>query len=343
MNEFVEKNHYVPESYLKRWGDANGKISVYRILVPNQNVPLWKKASPRGLANHRHLYTRIITSEESDEIERWFNTEFESPAAASIEKAVSDNQLSPEDWKNLIRFLAAQDVRTPTSLIKTLQNGQSNLESVINENALRTYVQDYEKLKEQGISPIISPNSNAEFLPIKVSTELLPGADFGTLRVEGVVGRGYWLFTIKSALTGAINKLLTHKWTILRSPAGFEWATSDDPVIRLNYHNPEKYDFFGGWDSAGTEIFLPLSPRHLLYTKIGSKPLKRGTVLSIELSRGIQQIIIEHAHRFVFTSKQDANVSVLRPRKVDATIFANEAEQWRNWHEKNKDAESDLR
>lgn len=246
MNEFVEKNHYVPESYLKRWGDANAKISVYRILVPNQNMPLWKKASARGLANHRHLYTQIITSEESDEIERWFNTEFESPAAASIEKAVSDNQLSPEDWKNLIRFLAAQDVRTPARMLEILKQGEKIVPEVT-DNILKNLEQDLRKLKAEGNLPKPDKHNRSKLLPIKVTTDFLSNQDYVTVKVQTTVGRGYWLYCIKLLLEQTIERLLKHQWTILHSPKEIDWLTSDDPVVKLNYYSPREYDFGGGW------------------------------------------------------------------------------------------------
>ncbi len=341
MNEFVEKNHYVPESYLKKWGNANGKISVYRILVPNQNMPLWKNASPRGLANHRHLYTKVVTSEETDEIERWFNTEFESPAAASIEKVISDIQLSPDDWKNLIRFLAVQDVRTPARLIEMMKRTQDTLPKLM-DDVLKDTVRKLIESKETGVSPFSPKATPSDYLPIKVTKEFLEGEDNVKLGVECVVGRSFWLHSIKHLLTNTINILSKHKWTILRSPVGFNWLTTDDPVIKLNYHNSNKYDFGGGWGSIGTEIFLPVSPRHLIYTKIGSKPDLRGTILTKDQAMLFQRIIIEHAHRYIFSSSQDSFVNQTRPRTVSLEFYNEEKTYWGNWHSQNIDAEKNL-
>ena len=135
------------------------------------------------------------------------------------------------------------------------------------DDVLKQCVQELSSLKIAGKPPDINMQNISEFLPIKIITELPPEEDFGKLRVESIVGRGYWLFAIKQLLTKTINVLLQHKWTILQSPTELKWLTSDDPVIKLNYYNPQKYDFGGGWGSLGTEIFLPLSPKYLLYTK----------------------------------------------------------------------------
>jgi hypothetical protein len=41
--------------------------------------------------------------------------------------------------------------------------------------------------------------------------------------------------------------------------------------IPLNYYARGRYDFKGGWGNKGTEILLPLSPHHLLYTRVGHR------------------------------------------------------------------------
>ena len=43
------------------------------------------------------------------------------------------------------------------------------------------------------------------------------------------------------------------------------------PVLRLNYYKPGQYDFRGGWGNPGSEVLMPLSPRHLLYVQVGKK------------------------------------------------------------------------
>lgn len=123
QSEVTRNNHYVPRSYLKRWADEIGRVWSYRVLVSHRNVPLWKQRSTKGLAYHEHLYTRLIATGETDDIERWLNNEFESPAQESIDKAVSNGRLAATDWEKLVRFLAAQDVRTPARLSEQLKHG----------------------------------------------------------------------------------------------------------------------------------------------------------------------------------------------------------------------------
>ena len=79
------EHHYVPCVYLKNFAGANGKVFVYRLLVSHPNVRTWQPFSPRGIAYHAHLYTRMVSDSESDEVEEWFGREFEAPAEEAID------------------------------------------------------------------------------------------------------------------------------------------------------------------------------------------------------------------------------------------------------------------
>ena len=120
-------NHYVPRSYLKRWAHGESKVWTYRVLVSHGHMPFWRAMSRRSVAYHEHLYTQIVASGESDEIERWLDAEFEAPAEPVIERAVADQRLSRADWKVLVRFFAAQDLRTPARLVENLKRWSATL------------------------------------------------------------------------------------------------------------------------------------------------------------------------------------------------------------------------
>jgi Protein of unknown function (DUF4238) len=334
-------NHYVSRGYLKRWVSSDKRLYTYRLLVSHPEVPLWKKSSPRGVAKLSHLYTRIVAGHETDDIERWLNQDFESPAEEALHKVTENRRLTPEDWKRLVRFLAAQDVRTPARLIEDLQRWDKTLPHLI-ENTLQEVVHELELAQKSGDPlPQLPPHPYADYLPFRVKTEILPDQEFGTLTGEVLLGRSLWLFGLQQALTQTVKILLQHRWTILRVPAGAAWITSDNPVIRLNYYGDDKYDFKGGWGRIGSELLLPLNPHHLLYTQIGKQVPPWGTPVSRSKAEKIQQFIAEHAHRMIFASNAYVEVPRLRPRTVDAALFQHENEQWKKWHEEQIAAEQE--
>ncbi|MDP1615319.1 MAG: DUF4238 domain-containing protein, partial [Methylococcales bacterium] len=84
MNQLHVKNHFVPQSYLKRWENPSHKVCVYKTLVSHANIPIWKSFFTAAVGYHRHLYTQVLNGEESDNLENWFSQEFESPASEVI-------------------------------------------------------------------------------------------------------------------------------------------------------------------------------------------------------------------------------------------------------------------
>jgi len=338
---FQPDNHYVPCLYLKRFAASPGRILTYRILVAHPRVLVWKLDAIRGIAYHAHLYTRIASGIETDEIEKWLNAEFETPAEEALMKATADMRLSPTDWHNLVRFVAAQDVRTPARLAENMQLWNKAVPRIL-DDTLQDAVRRLEWAKRSGqaINAVKSPNS--EYIPLRVTTEIEPGQDFGKVKSEIIVGRGLWFFSMRHLLTNTVTVLHNHKWSILVPPDGLTWFTSDDPVIRLNYYGNGRYDFKGGWGNPGTEILVPLDPHHLLYTKVGERPERRGSVVPRLQAEMIRRFIAEHAHRFIFAASPDREVPTLRPRIINASLLRDEQEQWRRWHENQTIAEREL-
>jgi hypothetical protein len=336
------ENHYVPCVYLKNFANSEGKVAVYKLLVSHQNVRQWRFSSPRGITYLSHLYTRIISGTETDEIETWLSENFEASAEEAIYRAVHDKALKEAHWQALIRFTAAQHVRTPARLLERMRFWQNAMPFVLDE-ALKDAVKKWSDSKKSGaaVAPISAPNS--EYIPLNVRTEATTGHSMGTLMVETVIGRGLWLFTVKHLLTTTLNVLLNHRWTVLRPFSGMAWFTSDDPVITLNYNGPNNYDFRGGWGSKGSEILLPLGPKHLLYTQIGRRPPRRGSMFSHTQTSILQQIIAEHAFRMIIATEPIDKIPEIRPRTVDAQAERSEREQWRRWHQEQAAAERQLR
>jgi len=340
-DNFRCKNHYVPQLYLKRWALDGLRVPTYRLLVPHQNYPLWKPESLNSIPSHRHLYTRLSAGTELDDLEKWFDWEFESPAEKVFQKIDRDDRLTPDDWRVLIRFLALQDVRTPARMQKMLKRMETTLPELM-KVTLDEAVAKAQAAADAGQILETTKTRDEPLFPISVRSELEPNAEFGRLTVETVVGRGLWLEMIQHLLNNTINALMLHRWTIIKPPTGVQWPTSDNPVIRLNYNSPTRYDFEGGWGSKGTEILLPLSPQHLLYTRIGERPPQRGSVTPLPFADLICRFIVENAHRYVFSLTENDFLPNIRNRHTDAEAFLREKNEWEKFHDQNVLAENAL-
>ncbi|EOH6075563.1 DUF4238 domain-containing protein [Burkholderia cenocepacia] len=338
MSQFHKDNHYVPQLYLKRWS-KDGNIFTYRLLVPHENVPLWKEHSLRGIAFHQHLYTYLVGREETDEFERWLGQEFETPAEEAIRLAVNDERMSTEHWRALIRFVVAQDVRTPANLKAFLTRQRESLQALMSET-LEDSVKRLEEIAKTGTGLPRQEAGSSNSFPLCVSITKGPDGK-GSIETRTVVGRKLWLWSVRHLLTNTIEKITHSRWTIVRAPKGVSWPTTDNPVIKLNFQSAEKYDFGGGWGRTKCDIFFPLSPKHLLHNSIGQGSWPRGTVLEKPLATFIRKIIIEHADRYVFDEER-SDVHLVRPRVVSVEEYKREQDAWSNWHREQSDAESSL-
>jgi hypothetical protein len=336
------RNHYVPRLYLKRWAEKDRKLWVYRLLVPHQKVPVWKHSSIEGIGYHNHLYTRVLAGVETDEFETWFDREIETPAAEPIARAIKWDRLSPDDWERIIRFLAAQDARTPARMIEFMVRQKMQLPPLIDQ-VVQGVVHELTEAKRLG-TKIERPLSNlADGFPTRITKEIETGAEMGTLRTEIVVGRSLWIWSLRQPLSTTYKVLRAHKWTIVRPPLNMKWVTSDNPVVKLNYYQEGRYDFKGGWGSKGSEILMPLGPQHLLYTRIGyPAPWLKGDRVPEPLARRLQKMIVENAHRHVYAADPDPSVEKIRPRTVNAAASKSEAEQWARWGQEQSHAEHGL-
>ncbi len=317
--QVTQDNHFVPCVYLRQFTSSAEQVFTYRTLVSHSHIPPWEEKPLKSVAYHTHLYTRTTADGESDEIEEWFSREFESPAKEPLRKATSDAQLTPEDWRHLVRFLAAQDVRTPARFIDNLERWNAQVPQLL-DSTLKGAVRELESAKETGKPIPYRKAVNSEYLPLRITPEVVPGQKLGRLMAEIVVGRQFWLFSMRHTLTKTAEILHEHQWTILSPPENVNWFTSDNPVVRLNYHRPGEYDFKGGWGNHGGEILFPIGPRHLMYTQIGRPIPRRGTVVAPAMTAEIRKLIAENAHRSIFSAGPEHNIEVLRPRVVDSEI-----------------------
>jgi hypothetical protein len=339
--QFSRDNHYVPQLYLRAFPGADGRVFAYRTLVSRPEISLWKPSSIKGVGYLSHLYTRIAAGGETDEIEKWFHREIETPADEPLRKAVSDEPLTSDDWHSLIRLLAAQIVRTPAYFVRNLPRWCAMARGALG-SAIQDAARALEAARQAGKAPVLPESPYSEYLTLRTTTEVNPETGTAALGATVVLGRGMWLFAIRKALAEPEKVLHEHEWTILRPAEGMAWFTSDDPAVCLNYDAKRRYDFGGGWGRPGTEILLPLSPRHLLYTRIGQSAPRRGSVVSPEETEALRQVIATHAYHMVFAASPDPDVAMLRPRIVDEGLFRKERDLWLRWHEEQTSAEREV-
>jgi hypothetical protein len=261
-----------------------------------------------------------------------------NPGRWILQKAIQGHDLSSEEWAVLGRFVAAQDLRTPTSYLEMKERWERTLPDLMN-NVLANAVRDLKKgslrPRREGRDAFENPRG---IFNVDIDSSSAHEDDAAFIRAEVTIGRALWLEGMKRLLTRTEGVLGRHTWCLAEAAHDTEWFTTDHPVMKLNFYAADRYDFRGGWGSPGTEIMMPISRRYLLYTQVGTQRPRR-----FRFSRGqtfaIQKMLAERALRFVFAARKIRRVAWHRPRVVDRERFLEEQEQWRKWNEQQGRAE----
>jgi hypothetical protein len=333
MDQITISSHFVPQAYLRNWSSDNKRVYTRALLVPHQNFPEWQHRPIRSVAVHEHLYTSIRGGEESDAFEKWINTEVEDPAAEALRKVATDMPLTRAELHSLIRYAAALDKRTPASFMEQKARWEEWLPNLMQKTLARLPEHLARAKTTGGIKKPRESQPQPFPLPLQVRVgDLDQDQEFVPVEMEVASGRELWLHSLYHTLTHTYRALLQHQWSIVRPLRGTEWFTSDHPVIRLAYNSPTDYRFDGGWGQKGAEFILPLSPQHLLYTKVGHQ-FPADMQAKAELTAWTQRFIAERASRAIYAREPVRRAAWFRKRRVDADAFKEEQKAWEQFNE----------
>lgn len=340
MSKLSRDSHYIPQATLRLWSQDGLRIQAYQILVPHAKVPIWKSRPIKGMAFHRDLYTTFSGSNESDSFEHWIGKEFEEPGIKAVNKLLSNSRLTRDDWKKLACFVAAQDVRTPLNFIEQMQVWDQRIKPIL-ENSVNHSIERIQDAQRKGLNlqPEGIVNEFSDLVHVKIGPTDDKNPEQLYIKTEVNLGRNYWVASMRHLLNGVGKVLCTHRWSVAEPYGIEEWPLTDHPVIRLNYYGPDNFNFKGGWNSPGTELMMPVSPRHLLYVQVGKKTKNRFT-FDFQMTRLIQEMIVKRAHRWIFSKSPAQWIETIRPRLINPELYKTEQKAWKEWHKKQIEGES---
>jgi hypothetical protein len=206
--------------------------------------------------------------------------------------------------------------------------------------SLQESVKRIGEAREKGLAlePKLERNEFSDLLKITTEPSVEPGSSRGGIRASMVAGRLLWIRSMRHLLTKMAKILSSHRWSVAEPAGDAEWPLTDHPALRLNYYKPGHYDFLGGWGNPGTELMMPVSPRHLLYVKVGKQVSNRFT-FSPGDTQLVQRLLVERAHRWVFATQPLEWVAKVRQRTEDPEIFETEEKAWGNFHQDQSQSE----
>lgn len=312
----TELNHYVPRGYLARWSHDGGKtIWEHKIIVPHERYPLWKQTSLRSAGARRNLYDAHLPGFGRDHFEKWLKDEVEEPAYSAIAHLEAGESISSEHWVALVRFAVAQDLRTP--------KGQQ-VHEVLETHAFRTFMEEMSRLvdtfdPDAPAQPQRDAVSPLDEQPL-IDTTVTPVGDGLQVEVSLRAGSTSWMQRNKRMVREFTSEAANHFWQIIQPHPPQTWPTCDHPLVR--FERREAFNIHGtGWLRNGTEIFLPLTPRFALYSKVGEIRPRDPIASRIETWEFVR-LLIGHADRSMFADRQGYKwIEWHSPRHVDMESY----------------------
>jgi hypothetical protein len=327
--QVTRDNHYVPQSYLRSWSSDGNRIWCYRILVSNENVPLWKHESIKNIAYITDLYSSISNNDICDTYEKWIKKEYEDPGFEAICKLNNNEKLNRYDLEKLVRFLALQDIRTPCNYFETKERWNAVFPQVASEviesAANQINKNNYDYFKRMPNKKTMFANIKAHVTPIEKD-----GKNYLSFEMEAPFNREAWIDEQKHLLEKTSKCLLKHSWSIFKSAKDISWFTSDHPVARCNYYSKYNWNLLGGWGNTKGNILMPLTPKYLLFTQIGDACEEKKTI-SAERTIEMNDILLARAYRYIFSVREINRVSKVRCRIVNKREYDEEIKFWESW------------
>lgn len=338
-NNITKNNHYLSQMYLEAWKNKDGKLEIYELLVPNENVPLWQPKSIRSVGSLDSIFVRIKNGKEIDDIEKWFRDKYETPTKKALEHAINNDRITVEESHCLIDFLACHIVRSPACIIKTLDLAKKDCIPIFEEKC-----EDISNFSEKEILNTISENKTDELnklFPIKITDIGSDNKNNEIFKIETIFGKQFYLWIMIHLLKNTSKILHEHEWGIITVDKNVILPTSDDPVICLNYNNELDYNFDGGWGRKNSNILFPISPNKILYTQVGVK-VKPSMNVDYKTSLFLKKIIVEHSFRKIISNIKDEEVIKFKSRYVSESEFKKEKKMWEDFQKNYLEKESEF-
>ena len=238
------KQHYVPQTYLRRFTVPNQKLQKVFTLHKDKNKIFL--TSIRDTAAERHFYTM----QSSDDKYKWEN------AYAEVLEPILDDVLT-----SIIKQSSSVLLRNNSSILNDELKLKLSI-SIISQLLRGKHSRDYQQILYAKFAPSIVQKLRKLDVQVDNSKERII-SDF----LEGSKYFNDVSFDVtfsQDSIEKYVNILLRKNFLIYRITGEAEFITSDNPVMLMNSISLEVKPFSNGLLDDRTVVFFPISPKLLV-------------------------------------------------------------------------------
>lgn len=289
------EHHYVPQGYLRGFTESKNVL-----FVANKEFSGIRKTSPRGVGYVKDFYT-VDTIDEKDSAEVEENLgKIESKCIPLLDKLIVANDLPDAELADIAIYIALQYSRTPH--MRNLMDKAATI--LVNNYIKETFAealndpQKYAELK----NGVARRSPDAPPIP---SREKLAKLVLGPKIIEELsLDNGTYVQSIFRTAREIADNLLKMHWTILHTPKGSCFVTSDKPMTLAIDRELLPHETLAVL-SPGVTRYFPLNSKTCLSisNEVTQRKISHQTLSKKEV-RKVNKLLYNEAFRYVISGNE---------------------------------------
>jgi len=291
-----KRHHAVPQFYLKGFCGSDELLWLHDL----KDLTAVKVNTEDSLVE-KYLYSpETGENPHDDSIESMLAEYIDGPTVKPLSKLVNGIRLSDEERAQVALFIAFQEYRVPqmrdqiNKLTTEIAQLVLDVSAQNQEYIQKTLDKSEYKLSEDDIKKTISAIIDGKF-------------EIKATKVS-------WLHAMRTPIDIA-STIYNMPWAIITAPEGFEFLTSDVPVVKILTDRDVPNIYSGGWLSPSAEGTFALNTKTCLAIRPDGI---EGTFVGERIwCKDVNQRLILSARRFVISHRREEFVEKIARRRND--------------------------
>lgn len=245
-------HHFIPQFYLRNFADGTGRQA--RLFTFDYESKRNFTTRVRNVGSKRYFNRVLLDGVDPDIIEDE-TAKFEAVAAEYLKEVIEFKEFVSEDHFNSVMNLMA-------------------MVAVRNPRFRQQFSKFNEEIAQTTLSLLLASEDRWESLTNKMRNEGVPLKEDITYQdikefhergeYDVVVNQNYLIKMEIDATNFILEPLMNRNWCFVEAPDGYDFITSDDPVVLTWSHENKDGIYPPGFGLKGTVVYFPLSPKLLL-------------------------------------------------------------------------------
>jgi hypothetical protein len=297
--KLTRKEHIIPQMLLSQFIATDRKLWVY-----TKDRPPRPSKAENECVERDFFEFELRGKKTNNQYENWLSR-IESDAALMLESIMQHRQLNRQDAEVWATFVASLFGRTRK--VKA-QISEAMTRKFQQQTDNPDYIRDLQlALLQQGELHYAEDVQRA-VTEIRSTMDASPSF--------------YHVSALPNRVRIIVESLLIRAWHTIEAPPKHHFLISDCPVVTYEVKNGQPFPGVG-FGKENAAVLLPVSPKHLFVAS--PHHFRWNTVASPTGMQNINRLIVQFAHRNVYSHVESEEIRALVNAEIDAIMFGKNA------------------